>query len=156
VAAIVGLSKALEIAHRERKENRTHISSMKQQLIRRLREEFPTLTFNGDSTSAERSLYSVVHVSFPRLTSGRSLRSVLDEAGIAVSGGSACTSQQGSHVLRELGIPADREPIRFSLGKFNTAAEIDQLLTVLVGVYKAAPEPARRELSRQTLANSFH
>jgi cysteine desulfurase len=145
VAAIVGLANALEIAQQERRENQDRIAHLKQKLIRNLRQNFPQITFNGDCTSVERSLYTVIHAAFPRLSGGRSLRFILDEAGIAVSGGSACSSQSGSHVLQELDVPADREPIRISLGKFNTEAEIDQLLAVLSSVYAAVPQSARRE-----------
>jgi cysteine desulfurase len=48
---------------------------------------------------------------------------------IALSTGSACTSAQPepSHVLRSLGLPEDavRGSLRFGLGRFTTAEEID-------------------------------
>jgi cysteine desulfurase len=51
----------------------------------------------------------------------------LDIAGIAASGGSACSSgsNQGSHVLRGLGIDMTRPSVRFSFSKYNTKEEID-------------------------------
>jgi cysteine desulfurase len=48
---------------------------------------------------------------------------------VAVSSGSACTSAnpEPSHVLRALGLgeEATRSSLRFGLGRFNTAADIE-------------------------------
>ena len=51
----------------------------------------------------------------------------LDIAGIAASGGSACSSgsNQGSHVLRGLGIDMERPSVRFSFSTYTTKEEID-------------------------------
>jgi len=52
----------------------------------------------------------------------------LDEAGICVSTGSACTTGQKepSHVLRAMGIPAAGAmgSVRFSLSRYTTEAEV--------------------------------
>lgn len=75
---------------------------------------------------------------------GESIVVALDLAGVAVSTGAACTSGsvQPSPVLLGLGYsPAEaREAVRFSLGHFTTAAEIDQVL----GLLPAIVERARR------------
>ncbi|HNO71785.1 MAG TPA: cysteine desulfurase, partial [Bacteroidia bacterium] len=46
---------------------------------------------------------------------------------IAASGGSACSSgsNQGSHVLKNIGVDMSRPSIRFSFSKYNTKEEID-------------------------------
>ena len=51
----------------------------------------------------------------------------MDINGIAVSGGSACTSgsNQGSHVIAELPNSQNCQPVRFSFGRFTTQEEID-------------------------------
>ena len=62
----------------------------------------------------------------------------LDLQGIAASSGSACSSGslEPSHVLLALGQTADlaRGSLRITLGKHNTDAEVDRLLSVLTGL----------------------
>ena len=58
--------------------------------------------------------------------------------GIAVSSGSACSSDelQASHVLLAMGVPEEfaHGTIRFSLGKYNTKEEIDYTIDAVVEV----------------------
>jgi len=60
---------------------------------------------------------------------------LLSEAGICASSGAACSSGslEPSHVLQAMGIEPQvaHGQIRFSLGRFNTEADIDRLLQVL-------------------------
>ena len=66
---------------------------------------------------------------------GESLLMALDQAGCAVSSGSACASGKGepSHVLLAMDIPPDeaKGAIRVSLGVGNTAEDIETLLAEL-------------------------
>jgi len=59
----------------------------------------------------------------------------LDMKGIAASSGSACTSGtlEPSHVLVAMGVPleASHSSVRFSLGRGNTAGDIDYVIEVL-------------------------
>jgi len=59
----------------------------------------------------------------------------LDQSGIAVSSGSACTSRalKGSHVLAACGIPAERAQgsLLFSFGLDNRQEDVDYVLEVL-------------------------
>ena len=63
---------------------------------------------------------------------------LLDQAGICASSGSACTtgSLDPSHVLTAMGCSAARarSSIRFSLGIYNTGAEVDYVLKHLPGI----------------------
>jgi cysteine desulfurase len=61
----------------------------------------------------------------------------LDILGIAASGGSACSSgsNQGSHVLRGIGIDMERPSVRFSFSKYNTKEEIDFVLKNLIDLF---------------------
>ena len=55
---------------------------------------------------------------------------LLNVADVALSTGSACTSAnpEPSHVLRSLGLPEEavRGSVRFGLGRFNTAEEVEE------------------------------
>jgi cysteine desulfurase len=66
---------------------------------------------------------------------GEALVIALDLKGIAVSTGAACSSGavEPSHVLTAMGLSADRAraSLRFSLGKHNTAEDIDCTLAAL-------------------------
>ena len=57
----------------------------------------------------------------------------MDIAGIAASGGSACTSgsEKGSHVLEGIKADPDRRAVRFSFSKYNTKEEIDTVVEKL-------------------------
>lgn len=125
VYGIVGLAKALEIANEHINEHQDHIQGLKSYMMERLQEVFSDIQFNGD-VEAERSLYTVLNVSFPPMDMAEMLLFNMDIAGISVSGGSACSSGSdvGSHVLRALG-NNDRPNIRFSFCKNNTKQEID-------------------------------
>jgi cysteine desulfurase len=65
---------------------------------------------------------------------------MLDMEGIAVSTGSACASGslEPSHVLRAMGIPPEdcHASIRFTLGKFTTATEIDRVIEAVPPIVK--------------------
>lgn len=60
----------------------------------------------------------------------------LDMQGIAASAGSACTTgnSEPSHVLQAIGLTDEqaRASLRFSVGKGNTADEIDETVSVVV------------------------
>lgn len=127
VPAIIGLSKALEIAYRDMETNRPYIQGLKQQMIHSLRASIPGISFYGDSANLAKSLYTLLSVSLPPAENHDMLLFNLDIHQIAASAGSACTSgsQQASHVIEALHADQQRGTIRFSLGKYNTATEID-------------------------------
>ena len=66
---------------------------------------------------------------------GEALVIALDLKGLAVSTGAACSSGaiEPSHVLTAMGLPPERAraSLRFSLGKQNTADDIDYALSIL-------------------------
>ncbi len=67
--------------------------------------------------------------------SSEALVIALDLRGFAVSGGAACSSgaSEPSHVLTAIGLTADqaRASIRFSLGRLNTAGQVDALIEAI-------------------------
>lgn len=138
VAGIVGLAKALELSYRDLEQHQGHIRGLKERLIRKLQVIQPDAQFNGASALSDESLDTILSVSLPQLPSGQALVDVLDAAGIAVSGGSACSNltKQGSHVLQAIGVYPERENIRLSLGRFNTVAEVDEFIEILAAIYR--------------------
>ena len=130
VPGIVGLAKAMEINAVEMENIHQHIEKLRSHMIKRLTEEIPGVAFNGDYLG--RYLYTVLSVSFPPTVQSNLLLFNLDIAGIAASGGSACSSgsNKGSHVLTHLKVNPDRANIRFSFSKYNTLEE-DEILLLL-------------------------
>src|SRR5688572_24376083 len=125
VYGIIGLAKAMEIAHEHMAEHQEYIKGLKDYMVEKLKEQVPGIEFNGDTLG--NSLYTVLSVSFPPGDLGETLLFNLDMAGIACSGGSACSSgsNTGSHVLTALGASPDRPAVRFSFSKYNTKKDID-------------------------------
>ncbi|GAA4340296.1 cysteine desulfurase family protein [Mucilaginibacter gynuensis] len=126
VYGIVGLAKALELAYTEMEQHQQHIQGLKTYMIDKLKHEIPGIGFNGE-TAPEKSLYTVLNVSFPEMDMADMLLFNLDIAGISASGGSACSSGTdiGSHVLNAIGANPTRPSVRFSFSKYNTKEEID-------------------------------
>lgn len=122
---IVGLARALENATKEMDAHQKHIEGLKNYMIEQLKAAIPEIEFNGKCQ--ENCLYTVLSVRFPHTENAEMLLFNLDIAGIAASGGSACTSGSdvGSHVLHGMGADVTRPSVRFSFSKYNTKEEID-------------------------------
>ena len=135
---IIGLAKALEVAYRDLEDHETHIRGLKNYMINRLNEVIPGVTYNGDVS--DDSLYTVLNVSFPPSSVGEMLLFSLDINGIAVSGGSACSSGSdfGSHVLKALNADPKRANVRFSFSKYNTLEEINFTISKLQEIFQPA------------------
>lgn len=129
---IIGLAKALEISHEEMNEHIAHIQGIKNYMKASLEKNIPGIEFNGE-TGNENSLYTVLNCRFPAHPDAEMMLFNLDIAGIAASGGSACSSgsNQGSHVLRGIGTDTSRASIRFSFCKYNTKEEVDYTIEKL-------------------------
>jgi cysteine desulfurase len=125
IYGIVGLAKALELAYKDMDAHKAHILDLKQYMVEQLKSNIEGVEFNGES--ANESLYTVLNVKFPAHKNAEMLLFNLDIAGIAASGGSACSSgsEQGSHVLRGIKAADGRPSVRFSFSKYNTKEEID-------------------------------
>ncbi|MBL7837114.1 MAG: cysteine desulfurase [Bacteroidetes bacterium] len=138
VYGIVGLAKALEVAYRDMDKKSQHIKSIKQYFIEQVKKRFPSIKFNGDAEG--NSLYTVLSLAFPPELSNDILLFSFDLHGIAVSGGSACTSgsNTGSHVIRGIGQNLDCAPVRFSFGKYNSIEEVDYALNYIATLFQTA------------------
>ncbi|MEO8588097.1 MAG: cysteine desulfurase family protein [Flavobacteriales bacterium] len=139
IYGIVGLAKAMEVAYRALDEHIHHVSGLKQLMKRRLQEELPGVSFNGDV--GPNSLYTVLSVCFPDDGKGEMLIYNLDMEGIACSGGSACSSgsNKGSHVLTALYPERPGANIRFSFSRNSTAAEVEHTVKVLKRIFQHEP-----------------
>ena len=134
VAAIVGLCVALELADGDRDAVGAHCRALRDRIIDAITRLVPDCVLNGHPTQR---LPNNVNFSFYGVD-GEPILLGLDLQGIAASSGSACSSGslEPSHVLLALGQTADtaRGSLRITLGKNNTDAEVDRLLSVLVGL----------------------
>jgi cysteine desulfurase len=140
VIGIIGLATALEISLEELAAHRSQIEKIKGYFVERLRQEIPGISFNGHSADLQKSLYTVLSVSLPPSESNRGMLLFhLDLEGISASGGSACSAgaSVGSHVMRALQHPEDRDVVRFSFSRFTTMEDIDYTLEKLKGLYSA-------------------
>ncbi len=134
LAGILGLAKAMEMAYGQLEEGKQHIDSLKNYFIEQLKANFGDLEFNGDPFG--QGHYKIVSVSFPPSARAELLLLNLDIAGVAVSGGSACSSgaDAGSHVLDALRNGSPRKTIRFSFSRYNTREEVDFVIKQLVEI----------------------
>lgn len=137
VYGIIGLAEAAKIAYNNLETDRKKILDLKYYLKSKLLKSFDGIDFNGNTD--ERSLYTVLNVSFPPNENGMMLMFNLDLDGICVSGGSACSSgaSSGSHVIAALKKDVDRVPIRFSFSKYNNHEEVDYVIEKLKKYFSA-------------------
>jgi len=126
---IAGLAKAIEIAYSGMDQHQQYIQGLKTYMTGQLLDKVPGISFNGE-TDADKSLYTVLNVSFPEMDMADMLLFNLDIAGIPASGGSACSSGTdiGSHVLTAIGANPSRPSVRFSFSKYNTTQEVDYVV----------------------------
>ena len=131
IHGIVGLAKAMEVAHRDMAAHEKYIKGLKYYMVEQLQQVLPDVEFNGDPLG--NSLYTVLNVLFPHSEMDEMFIYNLDIEGIAASGGSACSSGSvvGSHVLKHLGVDMERPSTRFSFSKYTTKEEIDYVVEVI-------------------------
>jgi cysteine desulfurase len=131
VPSIVGMGVAAELAASLREERSGRLSAMRDQLIRRMLEEVPHIRLTGHPT--ERLPWNASFV--VDFIEGESMLLFLDQRGIAVSSGSACTSRalKRSHVLDACGVPVEstQGSILFSFGLENRPEDVDAVMEAL-------------------------
>jgi cysteine desulfurase len=131
VPGLIGLGKAAEIAKRDMEKKIAHVTALRDRLIQGIQANVPAIKLNGHPT---KRMPGNVNFSF-RYVEGESLLLNLDLKGIAASSGSACTSGSldPSHVLLAMGMTHEvaHGSLRISLGRGNTAEDIDYCLEVL-------------------------
>ena len=130
VPGIVGLGKACELCGAEMETEAGRTIELRERLRQGLFDQLDEVYVNGHPTNR---LPGNLNVSFA-FVEGESLLMGLKD--IAVSSGSACTSAtlEPSYVLKALGVGEDlaHTSIRFGLGRFNTAEEVDYVVERVV------------------------
>jgi cysteine desulfurase len=131
IPGIVGLAKAVEIAHREIEEQSRHLGNLTETFYRKLTQAIPDVFLNGH---LEKRIPNTLSLSF-KAVEGESIILSLDLKGVAVSTGSACASGslEPSHVLSAMGIAPEiaQSAIRFSFGRDNTMEDVDYVVEIL-------------------------
>lgn len=136
VPGIVGMGKAAELARQELVKDSQRIGRLRDQL------ETALLTIPGTRVNGYRSdgpqenrLYNTTNIYFENCDSDALIMGL---EGIAVSNGSACTaaSIDPSHVLLAMGLTETEafSCLRFSLGRFNTEADVTATVDAIKGV----------------------
>lgn len=134
VPYIIGIAKALKMATENMKEEWVREETLRNYFEDEVSKRIPEIKINGKGA---RRLPGTSSITFKYLE-GESMLLNLSLKGIAVSSGSACSSDslQPSHVLLAMGIPAEyaHGTLRFSLSKYTTKEEIDYTIEALVEI----------------------
>ena len=142
VPGIVGLGMACEVGRTDREGEAAHSGRLRDRLKERLAASIEGLVVNG---SESHRLPGNLHVSFPGVDNQTLMMAVPE---VAVSSGSACASGslEPSHVLKALGIGAERAgaSIRFGIGRFTTEEEVDRAADLFLAAAKRLRAKARR------------
>ncbi len=125
---IVGFGEACELVCSEFKEESNKLNELKKLYAKRLSEEINDMKIN--SSMEDDGAPHILSVSFKNVR-GEVLLHYLEQRGIYVSTGSACSSRaKGNRILEALKL--DREyaggTIRISLGYFNNADEVEYVV----------------------------
>jgi cysteine desulfurase len=153
IASIIALGKACELARESLDEEVVYLKKLRDKLETTLMQSCPDVRINGDAGSR---LPNTTNLSF-EYVEGEAILLRLNEYGVCASSGSACTSGslEPSHVLRAMGVPftAIHGSIRFSLSRYNTEAEIDEVIAIMPGIIKTLRElsPFGREKTGQIM-----
>jgi cysteine desulfurase len=131
IPAIVGFGKACEIAKLEMEKNSQVLTMLRNRLINGIMDNIKEITLNGPM---DNRLPGNVHISFEYIE-GESIVLFLNMQGITVATGSSCASQalKVSHVCTSIGLgqATAQGSILFSIGKYNTEADVDKVIEVL-------------------------
>ena len=150
VPNIVGLGAACRLAQAD--DDHARIERLRNLLEDEILKQIPNARLNGVADRSKR-LPNTSNISF-EYVDGQNILMHLDQAGICVSTGSAChsTTHESSPTLRAMNVPytAAQGSIRFSLGRYNTEAEIETTLSVLPEIIAklVAMSPYEEELAR--------
>lgn len=128
---IIGMGEAVRIVMEDMEKEMKRVSLLRNKLRDGIVKSIPDTSINGDQDNV---LPNTLNISFAG-AEGESILLYLDMEGIAVSTGSACSSESldPSHVLLAIGLGPElaHGSVRFSLGRENTESDIDYVLEKL-------------------------
>ena len=128
VSGIAGLGLAAEMASNFEKENFSHLLELENYFKELIIDKHNDITFNGFDNN---KLPGLVNLTIPNIPSDLLLIN-LDNDGISISNGSACSSGtiSPSPVLKAMGLSdkSNLESVRISAGKYNTMDEVNNLV----------------------------
>lgn len=134
VPGIVGLAKSLELCFELFPEENQRIATLRDKMQNEFFSRLDEVFLNGHPTNR---IPNNLNVSFLYVEDNALMMAIKE---IAVSSGSACSTaqQQSSHVLKALNISPERihSAIRFGLGRFNTADEVDYVIERIINEVK--------------------
>ena len=142
IAGIVGLGAACELSKTYMETGKNHVATLRDALHQKLNAHLGDIHLNGHP---EHRLPGNLNLCFAGVQSHAHLAGLKR---VAVSTGSACDSEsvKASHVLVAMGVPNELAltAIRFGLGRYNTAEEIDivadEVIKVVNRLRALAPE----------------
>ncbi len=136
VPGIVGLAKALELAQFRKEKEFERLVELKSYFKKELEEKIDKIHFNGHPVNC---LPNNLNVSILDIE-GEALMLHMNEYGVCTSSGSACTSKtlDPSHVIIATKLPYEvaHGSLRFTMGKYTTKEEIDEVMKVLPNIVK--------------------
>ncbi|MBF0564756.1 MAG: TusE/DsrC/DsvC family sulfur relay protein [Nitrospirae bacterium] len=135
VASIMAFGLAATLAHEEMDRERERLVALRNYFLAGLKDADSGFIVNG---SLEKRLPNNLSIGFPGIDSGSLLLS-LNQIGVYVSSGSACSSGrvEASHVIRALGIDTEKYGvIRFSFGMNTTTEALDYLFRYLPDILR--------------------
>jgi cysteine desulfurase len=134
IPAITGFAKAVEVYD---KKDIDHMRKLSDRLMKELLDGVEATRLNGPKCKDR--LCNNVNIVFEYIE-GEAILMQLDLKGIAVSTGSACSSQslKPSHVLMAIGLPHEiaHGSIRFTLSKYTTEKDIDYTVKTVKDIIK--------------------
>jgi cysteine desulfurase len=135
VPGIVGLGKACEIAYTGLRDGSTNrLREWRNRFESEVLKSIEAVGINGGRAPRVPNTSNI----YLDYIGGEALVVALDEKGVAASAGAACSSgaREPSHVLVAMGLGSERAraSLRFSLGKQNSAGDIEYLIAVLPDV----------------------
>lgn len=135
LAAVVGFAKAAEKIYKNRENNFEKVSEVKRYFIDKVK-AIPNIKINSEG---EDYIPHVLSISFAGVR-GEVLLHMLEEKGIYVSTGSACSAKgnKDSHVLQAVGLKSEetKGTIRFSFSEDNSKEEVDYTIEALENALK--------------------